>query len=491
MDGTAPSIEQLWAALDGAAGARRIEVLLELNQRLGERGDVAEALSVADEAVREAEGLGDELFLAEAAMARGKALFSQGEYVQAAHAHARAAAAARAALNGQLAGTALMLAGDAQGEGEDQAAALASFTAAEQEFLAVEDTAAAGRAAFFAGRVLWRVDRSTDALEVLARSRAHWRAAGVPAAVAEVDDLTASALLDLGRHGEAVGLLRSVLHVVQALSDGDLPYAQHRLGMALRLAGSPTEGLELLRTAEAGYRDREDLAALGRTVQEQARCCWDLRQVHEAFALLERARALLDACGRDEAVLGVDSSRAIWLHSVGDFDQAVQVNDTIAAAAPPVPVYWALVRKVDNLRVAGRAQDCLEALDQLEAYLGAHEELDGIAEAGGRLWRTALYARALLDVDQPDLARDAATAALALVSDGDDPEFRAWVHDVLAHTGRTAALFDSADGADGPDQDQDRALAIALYLAAGDHERARHLSGRYLPSQARGGAQTE
>lgn len=473
-----PTVEQLWAALEDATGADHVRILISLSNGHGKRGDDQQRLSLADAALAEAQTLRDDVLAAEAWFARGRALYGAGSFAASAESHLAGVAAARAALRSSRAGYGLMLAGDSLEEGGDLGAALARYLEAEQEFAEVNEEADAGRAAFFAGRVLWRLDRNEEAMDVLARSRAAWRRVGSAAAVVEVDTLVASVLSDLGREGEAVELLRSALFVTESLPEADVASAYLLLGTALRRAGRPQEALEYLKPAAAKFAEDGRLDQVGRALREQAWACWDCDRTDEAFALLARARAHLDACGEDQDVANCDVRRAIWLHGVLDFDGAVALNSTLAASHDERIAYWALTRKADNLRVAGRAASCVAALEELGAFAEEHPGVGPSSGAGGPMWRSALHSRCLLEIGEDGEARNEAERALSLEQTDDSLEARAWAHDVLAKVGRSAMPTPEVRDAA---MEADRARAIALYLAAGRHEQARDLSRAYLP----------
>lgn len=455
------TVEQLWQALDGATGRDRLEVLNALAQGLGLRGDFSQALSLADVACVEADQLEAYPEMVEARLSRGQALYGLDEYERSSASHEEAAAIAEQHLDNALRARALTFAGDSLAPTDQLGRAADLFARAEAVARDGDLTFEAAQAAQFLGRVLWRADDNAEALEALDRARVGYREVGATSDVLDTDDLRASALLDLGRSGDAVEVLRGILHVVESVPVGDVPYARRRLGFALRLAGEPAAALPLLEAAAAGYAERKVVASTGDCLREQAACHWGLDDVGAAFAALARARAHLDAAGHDEAVVRCDILKAAWLHGTGEFEAAAAVNQRLLDHPDGHTAAWARWRLVDNHFAGGSTQKAAEILDGWPSDV---ELPDDLAFA-----RVALAARVLLASGRREEAWVAAMHGLEQADDDSAPLQRAWLYDIRAQLGRN-------------DVSTDRAHAIALYLAAGRMERARELSRSFLPA---------
>lgn len=453
------SVEQLWQALDGATGRDRLEVLGALATGLHRRGDYQQALSLAEVACTEADVLDAFPEMVDVRLLRGRVLFALAEFDSSAACHREAAVIAGQHLDDARLAVALTFAGESLSRTDQLREAADLFGRAEAVAQGADLTSEASRAGFMRGRVLLRLDENVDALAALDRARAGHRALGNATEVLEIDDARATVLLALDRVGDAVEVLRARLHVVESVA-GDVPYAQQRLGGALRRAGEPAAALPLLESAAQAYAKRTLVHATGECLLQQALCHRELDDMGEAFAALARARAHLDAAGRDEAVVWCDVYRALWLHASGDYQAAAALNRRLLDDGDAETAASARWRLAENEFSDGRTQAAAEILDEWPP-----QELSQELTVA----RIALAARVLLACDRPQEALAAAIRGLGLADDRTSALHRAWLYDVRAQLDRT-------------DVTADRAHAIALYLAAGQARRARELSTSFLPT---------
>ena len=80
------------------------------------------------------------------------------------------------------------------------------------------------------------------------------RPLGDAGAVVGIDDRIAAALIDLGRHGEALEVLLAVLRVRESgTSDDTTAYARYRYGWTLELAGQQQDAKPVMEQARAEY----------------------------------------------------------------------------------------------------------------------------------------------------------------------------------------------------------------------------------------------
>jgi tetratricopeptide (TPR) repeat protein len=465
------SDDALWSALDQAEGAERASILRELGERSYNRGDVDESVALLESA---AQGFRDAGIDGEAA----ESLYWFGQCLRRLERTDEAIATLREASDlfrevgdqGQL-GACHDAIGRVLVEAGQEDAALAEFDSAERLYLAGDDLESAGRAAMNRGETLGRLNRQAEALSVFRSARELFRKAHDAFLSSWADDRAAAALIDLGQVGEAIELLRGCQHVMQNSSRaGDRAYAAYRLGWTLRIRDHFDEAVPFLEIAHHEYADEGDFRGMASCDLEAAHCLAAQDSYEESERLYAKARAMFDAVGDDFSVVLSDSGRAQSLRDRGERETALQIQQGALIRAREVGQTWLasgiVTRIADDLLHLGRESEALQLLDE-EVNADAHFG-DETHEKNFR--RYVLAAAALAN---GDIARAGAISeeGIADLSGTDDINRLADMHKV-----HSSVVREDDDEA----ANRELAYAVALYLAAGEHEKATELSSRFL-----------
>lgn len=456
-----PTTEELWDLLIERSGLDRVEILVELSCRV-EDGDVGMALALAEEAVAESRaGLSDD-HVTGALLHQGRLLHGQARFLEAATTYLEAAALSSHGTDAVRTGHSYLMAGDACALSDDSDGALAALATSEAAFLCEEEWLGAGHAAQRAGRVLSLAERGDEACEWFDRARGYFQRGGQPEQVLETDHLRANVLRELARYDEAIAVLTSCLAVsptIRPQAHGSLEH--FRLGRVYRSARRFTLAIEHLTRAHGHAVAHSNVHDVGQCLRELAMCHFFMEpaDADEALSLLVQARAHYDLTGCAECVIECDEDRAEWLAALGRFDEAASVNGRLTTAASAEVAREARLRRADNLLR-------LHRFDEVVAEL---PDDDGAERPRGeRVRMCQLRASALYGLQRHDEAAACAEEGLDLVDDTTEARVRASLLEVRS------------DVRTGHDALNDRAQAIAYYLAAGDVMTAERLSRAFV-----------
>ena len=465
------SDDELWSELDDAGDLRRGEILLELADRCYHRNDLVQFESLVEAAAQAAERAGDDRLSAYARFNQAQGLMELERPAEAI-AHFLAAAGcfgligeqSDIALSHQRAGDAAALAGDAT-------SALTHWRTALAIYEAESDPLASGRVHMAIGGELMVGEQSAAAVDEFRAARAAFRTARSAHHVSWADDATAEALIHEGHADQAVPLLKSCVDIAAVgASDLSRGYAGLRLALALRLIGDHPAALGYLEVARAAYLAHESMMGVARCDLEAAHALRALGEIDESESLYQSARSVFDALGADDYLALADKARAVLLAETD------RLAEACGAAAAGVE---AATRGGNPALVADlclQLATCQLGLNWPEQALATVERyhLDAPTpgeDRHGRLRRLDLVTRVqLANGGGTDL--DALLDDLLAHSEHTDPAVRASLYE-----SRWALRVRDAD----PDADRDLAHAIALYLAAGDAQRASELSEHLLP----------
>ncbi len=467
------SEEDLWEMLEGASGVDRARILHELGGRAFSDGEFEQSAALAESAAVQAREAGDELLTARSLFGQSAALRRLGRTKELIGVAMEAADLLRA--NGEPAEIAEchgMVAWAFTELGEDTTA-LEHWSSAARLFESEERLGDAGRMWMSLGEALGRLARNEESLEKFDHARTLFRADEEPGAVPWADDRAAAALIDLGRYDEALDRLRAALDVREAQRDSPrIAYAHYRLGWTLRLVGQFEEALSSLSIAAEMFDELEELEGRARCDLEAANAMTSLGQFEPAEALYRRTRAVFDALGHDSQVALSDANRAVLLARMGQTEQAAQLNRSLLLRAGPAGSAWLIGDIANHL-----ARNLLD-LDEPEEALAVLDAQPGVAtSAQVAVAAAGLRAKALLAMGRRGVAARTAEEGLHLAADADLVAERAELHEARALarlSSRSKSVVTSAE--------RDLAHAVALYLAAGQAEKARDLSAHFLPS---------
>jgi tetratricopeptide (TPR) repeat protein len=479
------SDEELWGELTEADGQRRGEILLELADRCYHRNDMIQFETLVEAAAEASESAGDDRLAAYARFNQGQGLMELERFDEAVSGFLSAAqyfgslgAQGDVALATQRAADGYAALADLESAVDHWQTALALF---ESE----ADHLSAGRVHMAMGAAYINTESSSItgtrglAEQCFTRARAAFRQARSAQHVAWADDAAAEALIQQGRTPEALPLLRSCLDIARVGSDDVARgYAGLRLGLALRILGHHTEALEHLRDSRSAYQSDENLIGVARCDLEAAHALRALRDEAAAENLYQGARSIFDAMGADDYLVLTDRARAELFLATGRAGEAAAVARESLANAVEV---GESVLALDHAALLAEALLELgaddEALTVAHTHLAAHEvgvdSLDAVRHQGVlamTLLANGLNEQALATVD----------AALTMPAAHNDPNLHARLYEL-----RWRARTPSADA------DRDLAHAVALYLAAGDSERATALSSHFLPEDSARRVRTE
>lgn len=460
------SEDDLWASLDGQVGSARVSTLLELSDLICLGGDLERGLSLADAALETALEVDNDLLTGRAHSQRGATLFALDRFEESAAAHLDAArlferfdsldqvsaAYCSASWSLEMAGLlerSLQCADSAisaaQQSGDDPSMAAAQWQRADTL------TKLGGR--------------DDEVLQALSSARQAFRAAKDVQGVLRADNRVADIFADSGDFKAAVSLLSDCLAVAGSLDALQASYFAFRLGTMQRRQGLYAEAMETLQQPLAYNLEQQNLQPLASIWFEMAICQWRLGQEDEAFRTMAKARAHFDIVGSDEMLLECDEFRAIWLHGVGRYHEAMDLNRHLMEITTGERHFMARARLADNHRCHG---DLAEAL---EFSTPTPDEDRSLVNTSDWLWRECVRATTLERMDRADEAHAIAIACL----DDDISAASAFVQARLHELRGDSLLGDDEDAAHA-----DWARAVALYLVADLPKEAKRLSSEFL-----------
>lgn len=472
-----PSEEELWGELDVAAGPRRGEILLELADRCFQRQDMGQFGTLVDAAAEASASAGDDRLAAYARFNQGQGLMEIGDFAAAAASFLQSAtyfhqigAEADVAMSHQRAG-------DAYSRCGDSAAALNEWHAALRLFESCDDPVQLGRTWMLIGGEQVAAARLAEAEESFFAARTAFRQAGSASHVAWADDAAAEALIQQDRIEDAATLLRACLDIVTVGNDAQaLGYAALRLGMVERMLGDAEESLTHLAAARDAFQQAEDFSGLARCDLEAARAWRLLGDDGQAESLFQRARSIFDGVGADALLVQTDQERAQLFLSTGRLREAESAARECQRLAVEIGDQEILAEATMVAAISLLEQGAPDAaLMVVEAHLGRPTAHDGLSRAQLLTW-----ARVLLANDRYDDVQEIIDGLTHQNPMDADPGSSAQIRELrwrlnLARGGSEASP---------PGVDLDLTSAIALYLAAGDTERASELSRFLVASEA-------
>ncbi len=468
--------DQLWASLDGQTGTERASTLLDLCAMVNLRAEFEQALSLGDTAVEVATEADNEQVAAHAHMMRGVVLRnlerseeSAAAYLDAAHIYERFDSAFEIAQAYFETSWSLEMAGILDRALECADTAIAS--ASQQT-----DSNIIAKSHHQRADVLQKLgDRGDEVLQELAAARQAYRDGADVASVLALDDRVAGIFADTGEHEAAVNLLRDCLAVAESLNEERAAYFSYRLARTLRMKGDFAEALKVLQAPLAFNLANDDIQPLGATYFEMAVCEWRLDHDEEAFRLIAKARAHFDMVGFDRGVIDADEQRAMWLHGMGRYPEAVQVNKLLVEVSTDWIRFMARARLADNYRFIGDLENALlnsgPEADEGDEYIGA----------GGWFWRECVRALTLERMERFEEAWAIARVCLGMDLSNASAFVQAKFHELRG---------DSTMDTDHEDVTHaDWARAVAFYLVADLPGDAKRLSAEFLPSTGEDEAQ--
>jgi tetratricopeptide (TPR) repeat protein len=466
--------DDLWAQLDGQVGSERATTLVELVGMHLDRSDAETALPLIDAAVDAAIDSENELMQARSRTTKGIVLFSLERYAESAQEHVAGARLFERYESAEPTCLAYFNASWSFEAAKDFEPALECIDAALATALTLDDPEMVGRCHRQRADVLRSLDRPHEEwLAEMRQARDGFRAAGEADEVINIDLRLADMHLDNGEFDEAIRLLKACRDVAPTQNSGRLAYVQFRLGRALRLARQFPEALKEHQAALAHAVDEQEFAKAAFVLEELALCHWGMGVPDEAFDLLAKSRAHHDAVGRDDMVFDADTQRATWLHIVGRYAEAMEMNEYLLDLGTPEQQFVARVRLADNHRAA-------DQFEQAIAYSSPQGDEDP-EWTGTRswFWRECIRARALQSAARAPEAWTIAQTCLDLADISNaDAGLLARFHEM-----RGDALHASGDDEVAR---QHWMHAVALYMKFGEHREAERVSAVFLPSAPEG-----
>ena len=474
---TEQSDEELWGELTEADGQRRGEILLELADRCYHRNDMTQFETLVEAAAEASESAGDDRLSAYARFNQGQGLMELERYQEAVSGFLAAAEFFGSMGNQGDVALATQRAADGFAAMADLESAVTHWRTALALFDAEDDPLSVGRVHMSMGAAYITAEGATpEQTRALAEAcftsaRAAFRRARSAQHVAWADDAAAEALIQQGRTPEALPLLRSCLDIARVGADEVARgYAGLRLGLCLRILGQHPEALEHLRDARSAYQSDENLMGVARCDLEAGHALRALADPAAAEALYQGARSIFDAMGADEYLVLTDRARVeLFLATGRPAEAAAVARDALARARQEGEDAMAL----DHAALLAEAQLQLGEVGEALTVVQAELATDIAADALDAAKHQCVVAKTLLANGIPEQALAVVEEALAIPAAHTEPALHAELYE-LRWRARTPA----------PESERDLAHAIALYLAAGDSDRATALSSHFLPDDA-------
>jgi tetratricopeptide (TPR) repeat protein len=473
QDPTELTDEQLWDLLGRSAGVERFDCLMEMARRSSQRRDHEREMTLLAEAEDTAVGIPDEYMAATARYHQGFTAFGLRDYAASADRYAIAAEGFSGVGKSAEAADALWGKADALRVLDDYEGCL---DAAGQSRVLAEsegESVTAGDACLQQARALYMLDREQEALEACRAAREHFRSAGMPQRVAQVDDFALNVNLYLGNLDEALELARGCLVLARESSaDTDDPYAERQLAETYRRRDELPQALHHADAAKALYRGLDDLAGVARCEKIRGQALEASDDYDGALDAYTSARVLFDATGWDYDALQCDTRAAITLHGLGEYERAARINERLVAAFAGIDeeeaARWSAVRLIDNLYAHEMYDLCLEVCEDAAAVW------PDSATTEDRSYREFLGLRAAALAETGN-AQEATVLAERVIRA--TPARDASASTALCYEIRGRSRIDGEEAAAA----QDFARAIALHLARGNALRAMELSRHFLP----------
>lgn len=455
--------EDLWARLDTAEGAERGWLLQELGERKFRNGDFEDGAALLESAAQsflsaglDSESANSLYWLAQTLRRADRADEAITVFRQSSDLFREVGDESQLAACHQGVGITL------SDTGRDEEA-LADLESAERLHEAAGDLEESGRSAMARGQALGRLGRQAQALEVFRRARSQFRRVSEASLVVWADDRAAAALIDLGQVREAIEILRNCLLVMENSGRHiDRAYAAYRLGWTLRIDDRNEEALPYLSQAHAEYAEEGNLHGMAGCDLEAGHAYSGQGDWVEAERLYVKARATFDALGDDHSMGLADAARAHVFRVRGDIDAALHIESIALEHARETENGWLVTtlvtRMADDLVNVGRAREALDLLsDPGSTPLPLGDELHE------QNFRRYVHASAALAVGDAAGARALTELGISELTGTDAIERLADMHRVHSEIVRS----DDVDAAN-----RELAFAVALYLAAGQVEKA-------------------
>lgn len=287
-------------------------------------------------------------------------------------------------------------------------------------------------------------------------------------------DRIAAALIDLGNLEDAISHLRESLNIFEYINDNlRIAYSRYRLGWTLVTYGDFGQAIPLLRQASQMYKERNKFLDAAQADTQLAHALAAISQEDEALALYSQTRSLYDASGKVHDALIADVNAAGRL--VGrDVLAAIDIYRRVMPVAKETDDQYILMASIVRLAEA------LCKLGESENYAEALELLNSISpddwghDLAQRSRHLNVLAYTLIELNRDD---DAEVHIRQVLNLGLESGFLS----ESAEATRMLGLIEQARGRE-ESSNQLVAQAIALYLAAGEDEKARTLSHRLLPT---------
>ena len=472
---SAPDSE-LWALLGEATGLDRVELLCELGGRAGREGDHSRAASLFGSAGEASKDIDDASMAGYAFGQQGVALRYANEFAESAASYSESAAQYRLAGRGGETADALCGQSSALHAVGDFSASLTASSDARVLAESEDELELSGRACILQARALYWLDREAQALEACTDGRNLLRRAGSPALVAEIDDFALTVCLYLGHLDRAMELATNCYVIARATADSqDDAYAELRLAETHLARHEPEDALAHAEHALESNIEADELVGVARCQRVRAGALCELDRYGEAVEVLMQARVLFDASGLDVDALRCDVQRSIILHVEGRFGEAQALNSRLVDAfggmnhqGARIDHGWAVARLAGDYLADGNPS---AALDVAKTWTDDWDAQD--LEMRLVLINTlAAEARATEQLSGLAPAFVIAERALSMTSKTDVMRSTAYMYDI-----RARHCLDVGDQRG----EQELAHAIALHLATGSIDRARELSGHFMP----------
>lgn len=234
---------------------------------------------------------------------------------------------------------------------------------------------------------------------------------------------------------------------------------------------------------EEQFAERGALSDLAFVYGQLSDVTWELGDATAALDWVDKALAHAQLCGEQRNDDRHQVRKARLLYAVGDYAAAIAVNRNLVERSPDGDVVlWAYLRWADLLRVAEGPRATIDLLKEIRAFFRSDRAPETLVEQQTP-WCLALLALSHLQLGRLDRARSHAERALVKAPHGEaqlSSSTRAWIHEVLAATGRTPTLFDGPEIATPEGQEVQRELdrlrAVSHHLQSGYLDDARRLA---------------
>jgi tetratricopeptide (TPR) repeat protein len=287
-------------------------------------------------------------------------------------------------------------------------------------------------------------------------------------------DRIAAALIDLGDLPEAVTHLRESLNIFEYIKDElRIAYSQYRLGWTLVTMGQNFEAIPLLRRSSETYKANNQFVNAANADTQLAHALSAIGEDDEALDLYRKTRSMYDAAGE---------MNSAW---IADVNAAGRLLNRDAEAA--IAIYRRVIAEAkadnDDFIIQASIVRLAEALCKLETEAGYHEALELLNQVSVEYWGDEIEQR----------SRHLNALALAYIKVGRTDDAEPLLNQVVNVGLESGFLSESAEAnrllsdieADRGNLEKSNQLvasAIALFLAAGEDDKARSLSQKLLPT---------